>query len=541
MNRLENAQRDFSAVAFAVLAAIWLFNSCIADVADSPGDATVSRPALTVAQANSSEDAGLHRPVQKGGHKANVFPDPAPPVLQPFPKEETAARRPYDRVTVHALPKPLSSDAVTHDWTSFLGPTHNGVSTETHLLKQWPKEGPTLLWEMRKGKSYSSPAIQGDRLVFPHRVEDHVLVDCLHPETGELYWQFSFPSDYQDRYGYNDGPRASPVLDGERVYIYSAKGRLFCLHLPTGQLLWKRDIAKEFEVPQDFFGTATTPLIEGDSLIINVGAPKGPCVVAFHKETGRMIWGAGNRWGPSYASPVPAAIHGRRTVFVFAGGESRPPTGGLICLDPASGNIDFEFPWRSKSYESVNASCPVVIGDQVFISASYKVGGACLRVATDFTHKVAWTNPNVGTHINTAIHRDGYLYVFEGRNEPDASLVCVDLKDGKIVWREVPEWTETVTIRGRTQEAVLSTFRGSLLYADSHFLCLGELGHLLWLDLTPTGYKQLARHWLFGARESWTPLVLSRGLLYVCQNARDFVSQAPPRLLCYDLRSSGKD
>jgi outer membrane protein assembly factor BamB len=467
---------------------------------------------------------------------AEQVQDPAPPAVQRIPAMELPAAKPNPEVRFHAKPKPLPSGAATHDWTSFLGPTSNAVSTETHLLRQWGK-GPALVWEMRKGTGYSSPAISGERLVYFHRIGDQEKVECLRAETGETYWEFSYPTQFEDRYGYNNGPRASPVIDGDRVYTYGAEGKLHCLKLGTGQLYWKRDIREEFKVPQDFFGTATTPLIEGDVLIINVGAPTGPTVAAFHKITGKMVWGAGDHWGPSYASPVPATVRGKRRVFVFAGGESKPPTGGLISLDPRSGAIDFTFPWRSRSYESVNASNPVVIGDQVFISASYRTGGALLNVSPDGKYSVAWTSQEIGTHFNTAIHKDGYLYAFDGRNEPDASLVCVELKTGKVMWRVTPEWDETLIHNGTETKQRIGIYRGTLLAVDGHFLCLGELGHLLWLDLSPQGYKELARAWLFSARETWSLPVLSRGLLYVNQHGRGILRGNPPRLLCYDLRA----
>ena len=141
-----------------------------------------------------------------------------------------------------------------------------------------------------------------------------------------------------------------------------------------------------------------------------MGAPGGPSVAAFDKATGREAWRAGAEWGPSYASPVPAVVHGKRRVFVFAGGESSPPAGGLMSIDPAAGRVDFAFPWRSRTVESVNASCPVVFDNKVFISASYRTGSALLEVRPDFTHKVLWTTQGFGLHFNTAIHRDGYLY-----------------------------------------------------------------------------------------------------------------------------------
>ena len=430
-------------------------------------------------------------------------------------------------------PRPLSTGAVTHDWTSFLGPTHNAVSSETPLTRALP---PPLVWEMDKGTGYTSPAIQGDRLVFFHRLDDEEAVVCLHPETGETRWQFRYGTAYRDRYGYNDGPRSSPVITGDRVFTTGAEGRLHCLALETGDRLWSRDLRAVYGQRQDFFGVASTPLVEGDRLIVNVGAPGGPCVVAFDVQTGEEAWRAGD-WGPSYASPVPADMHGRRRVFVFAGGESDPPAGGLLSIDPATGALDFAFPWRSRTYESVNASCPVVFDDKVFVSASYRTGGALLRVLPDFSHEVLWTTGEFALHFNTPIHQDGHLYGYDGRNQGDASLACVDVADGRMVWREAPVWTETFEQGGRERQARVGTMRGSLLAVDGQFLALGELGHLLWLDLTPDGRREISRAWLAAAQESWTLPVLSRGLLYYVQNSRDILTGAGPRLRCYDLRA----
>ena len=439
-------------------------------------------------------------------------------------------------VTFHRNAKPVPAGAVTHDWISFLGPTHNGISSETMLLHDWPKQGPALVWEMAKGTGYSSPAISGSNLVFMHRVGNLERVESLNATNGDRNWQFTYQTKFEDRYGYNNGPRSSPVIDGDRVYTYGAESKLHCLNLKTGEVIWKRDIAAEFKVPQDFFGTANTPLIEGKLLIVTVGAPGGPTVVGFDKLTGKTLWGAGKEWGPSYASPVPATIHGKRRIFVLAGGESKPPTGGLLSIDPANGNVDFSFPWRSKSYESVNASSPVVVDNFVFISASYKTGGVMLEITPDFKPKVVWTKPDFGLHFSTPIYKDGYLYGFEGRNEPDASLVCVEFKTGKEMWRVVHEWDETFEVNGGKHTQKMSPYRGTLLLVDGAFLSVGEFGHLMWLELTPKGFKELNRAWLFAARETWNLPVLSHGLLYITQNSKDALTGVSPRLLCYDLR-----
>jgi outer membrane protein assembly factor BamB len=456
-------------------------------------------------------------------------------MLQALAAQLLTANAAPGQTRVHRKPRPLPAGAVTHDWRAFLGPSHNGVSTETKLSRTLP---PALVWECPRGTGYASAAVAGDHLVFLHRLASEEIVECLHPETGASHWQFRYATAFEDRYGYNNGPRSSPIVDGELVYTMGAEGSLHCLDLGSGRVVWKRDLRAEYKVRQDFFGTGSTPLVEGRLLIVNVGAPGGPCVVGLDGRTGREVWRAGAKWGPSYASPVPAVIHGERRLLVFAGGESDPPAGGLMSISPATGHMDFEFPWRSRSRESVNASCPVVFDNKVFISASYRTGSALVEVLRDFTHRVVWTTQDFGLHFNTAIYRDGYLYGFDGRNEPDASLACVDASSGKVVWRETPEWTESLETADGKRQQLMGTYRGSLLAVDGQFLCLGELGHLLWMDLTPKGYREVSRAWLFGARESWALPVLSRGLLYVMQNTRDPLQGTGPRLLCYDLRAT---
>ena len=469
--------------------------------------------------------------------------DPAPPTVNVLAPMAAPEAHPHPNVTFHAAPKPLVAGAVSSDWPCFLGATHDMKSPETKLLKEWPKEGPTLLWEMKRGTGYTSPSVAGERLVYMHRQGAEEIVECVNAESGAALWRHAYPTTYEDRYGYNNGPRASPLIADGKVYTYGAQGKLHCLELSTGRVIWVRGIDEEFKVPQDFFGTATTPLLEGNTLIINVGAPDGPCVAGFDKDSGKMVWSAeANGWGPSYASPVPGTVQGVRRVFVFAGGASKPPTGGLVCLDPANGAVDFTFPWRSKSFESVNASCPVVIGNQVFISATYQTGGVLLNLLPGIKPEVAWKSDDFGIHFMTAIHKDGYLYGFDGRHDQNSQLVCFEVKSGKEMWREKPTWTETVnyidrlTQEKKTREVTRGDYRGSLLEADGHFFCLGEAGHLQCWQLTPQGMKEIARSWLFDASETWTPLVISKGLLYVVQNQKDNLTGATPRLMCFDLR-----
>ena len=184
-------------------------------------------------------------------------------ILQALIVNALATRLATAQTRVVSKAKPLAKDAVTHDWTAFLGPTHNAISTETKLSRRLP---PPLVWELTKGTGYTSPAIAGQRLVFLHRLGNEEIVECLHAETGATDWQFRYPTSFEDRYGYNNGPRSSPVIDAGSVYTVGAQAQLHCLDLGTGKLIWKRDLEREYRVRQDFFGAASTPLIEGQLL-----------------------------------------------------------------------------------------------------------------------------------------------------------------------------------------------------------------------------------------------------------------------------------
>ncbi len=460
-----------------------------------------------------------------------------------------------DRLTFHHAAKDLPQDAVVSDWPSMLGPSHNARSIETKLSKNWSvKEhtndhtidynGPKLVWSLVRGEGYASPSLADGRLIYFHRIADEEVVECRNPETGKLLWQHRYPTTYKDRYGFNNGPRCAPFISGNRVVTYGADGSLRCLEVATGELLWKHNILTEFSATQEYFGVGPGPLVQDGRVIINVGAPQGPEVVALDLKTGKTLWESKKSekpeesWGASYATPIPGIINGRDRIFVFAGGDSRPPTGGLLMLDPATGKIDARFPFRSKRYESVNASSPTVVGNQVFISTSYKTGGILLNINGSSTPSVAWRTKDLGTHFATTIHKDGYLYGVDGGSRNNTAISCIELATGKLMWRTVPEWKETVTQKGKSHEVTYTAARCSLLYADGAFLCLTEEGHLLWLKMAPKGCQILSRTWLFAAKETYSMPVISRGLLYVVQNRKSWLDGSPTRLFCYDLRAA---
>jgi outer membrane protein assembly factor BamB len=400
------------------------------------------------------------------------------------------------------------------DWPTFLGPLGNGASPETGLVTPWPAGGPRLVWHTRIEGGYAMPAISRGRLFLFDRRRDRARLRCLKSETGEPLWQFEYPTEFEDLYGYDGGPRCSPVVDDDRVYLYGAEGMLHCLRAADGKLLWKVDTAEEFGVVQNFFGVGSTPVVEDDLLIVQVGGSppdsgrspslnqkgNGSGIVAFDKRTGKVRYRVTDELA-SYASPVLATIGGRRWCFLFA-------RGGLVGLEPATGKVDFHFPWRARTLESVNASTPVVVGDRVFISECYGVGSALLRVKPG-GYDVLWSDADAGRdkrlrcHWNTPAYLDGYLYGCSGRHTDEAELRCVEMESGKVKWSE-PDLTRT-----------------TLLLADRHLICLGEDGQLRLLKANPERYEEVSR--LPAESETagmlhypcWAAPILAHGLLYV--------------------------
>lgn len=423
-------------------------------------------------------------------------------------------------LTDHAAPKALPAGAVTADWPRFLGPADNASSPETKLLKSWPAGGPVCVWELQKGAGWSCPAIVGDRLVLFHRQEDREVIQCLDRETGKPSWDFSYTAPYQDRYGASDGPRTSPVIADGRVFAYGVAGMLHALDLTTGKVLWKRDIQTEFDQAKNFFGHGSTPLVLGKQLILSIGSKDGVCAAALDTANGATLWTAKHPWGASYASPVAATLHGRECILLFAGGESRPPTGGLLTIDAHTGEILNATPHRAPVVESVSASSPVIIGDQVFVTESYGSGGELIAIDPAFKARSVWIAEKFGCYFMTPIVLEGCLYGFDGQQPGNAELVCYEIASGKELWRD--------DLGGKFG-------RGTLLSADGAVLALGEFGDLALLALTPSGVTVKQRAKLFHAPETWALPALSHGLLYVCQNEKSS-TRKPARLLCYDLR-----
>jgi len=453
----------------------------------------------------------------------------------------------WPALTFHRAPRALAEGAVTTDWPRLLGEQDAPLSAETKLRHDFPEQGPAKVWEVAKGSGYASPAVVGERLVLFHRLGDRETVDCLHAVTGRRFWTHDYAVAYRDRYGYSDGPRASPVIADGRVFTFGVTSVLSCLDLATGRVIWQRDCAKEDGVPQFFFGSGATPLVQGGVLVCDLGGAGGKDVVGFDVATGAVKWVAKTGWSQSYSSPVPAVVRGRPGVFVFQGGEgddSLDSQGGLVSLDPVDGRVLGQFFWRAKRYTSVNAAAPVLCGpDRVLVTHAYldsgseTNGAAMVQAQADGSLKLLWKNEQLACHWMTPVFHDQHLYAFSGEKDRTAELVCHNAETGDSVWRTRLDHEITLPPEQGGRPFSVGFMRGSLLRVDGRFLALGEWGTLAWLTLSPKGVEKGATAQLFTAPGgAWTLPALSRGLLYVSQNEEDKLTGEKTRLLCYDLR-----
>lgn len=421
----------------------------------------------------------------------------------------------------HSPPVPGGRNAFGSDWESFLGPTRNAKSAEVGILEDWPESGPPIAWFRTVGEGYSSPAVSRGRLFHFDRVGDKARLTCLKARTGRELWQVEYASDYSDYYEYSNGPRTSPVVDGDRVFTFGVEGRLRSHSVSNGELLWDVDTGREFGVVQNFFGVGSTPVVHGELLIVMVGGSppgsppvhsgevrgNGSAIVAFDKATGKPRYRLSDELA-SYSTPVVTRIGDRLWGFALT-------RGGLLAFEPIAGKEDFLFPWRAKMLESVNASTPVVVGERVFISETYGLGSALLEISSG-SYKVVWKDPpgrgqSLATHWNTAVHHEGFLYASSGRHSSSAELRCIRLTTGEVMW---------------TQPGLK---RATILYVDGHLVVLSESGQLRLLRVTPDEYHEvaladLAQVKVEGEQGSLRPLivapawnapVLSHGLLYL--------------------------
>lgn len=393
----------------------------------------------------------------------------------------------------------IAVPAAAADWPQFLGPTRDGIYTGPALRETWPAAGPPIVWRKPVGTGLSGPVVAQNRLILFHRVADREVVESFDALTGAPQWRHAYPTTYRDDFGFDEGPRAVPVVANGIVYTFGAEGRLHAVELSSGKPLWNVDTMRQFGVAKGFFGAAGSPLVESGKLIANVGG-KDAGIVGFDAKTGKVLWTATSD-AASYSSGVAATIAGRRTVLFLT-------REGLVGLDPENGQVRFRRAWRARQAASVNAATPLVIGNAIFVSAEYGPGAGVLQFDGATLQDVWLSDEVLSNHYATSVHHEGRLFGFHGRQEFGPVFRAVDMKSGKVLW---------------------STERfgaGSVTLAGTRLLILRETGELILAAASPAAFQPLARAQILPPTVRAYPAVAD-GLLYV-RNGET--------LICLDLR-----
>jgi len=352
------------------------------------------------------------------------------------------------------------------DWPQYLGPDRNGVYQGPALAETWGANGPRVVWRKQVGAGFSGPVVAQGHLILFHRVMNSEVVESFNARTGENQWRYSYPTTYRDDFGFDEGPRAVPVVAGGIVYTFGAEGQLHAIGLADGKRIWSVDTRARFNVTKGWFGAAGSPLVESGRVLANIGG-RDAGIVAFDAKTGNVLWTATGDEA-SYSSGVGATIGGRRLAIFLT-------RAGLEGLDPATGAVQFQRAWRSRSAASVNVATPLVVEDRIFVSAEYGPGAAVLRVnGSNLTE--LWASDDVlSNHYATSVYSSGYLYGFHGRQEFGQDFRAVEMASGEVKWSENRFGAGTVTLVG------------------NRLLIMRENGEMVLAQVSPNAFRPLAR------------------------------------------------
>ena len=406
----------------------------------------------------------------------------------------------------------LTVSIQAEDWPQWRGPQRTGLSQETGLLTEWPKDGPKLLWERKDiGDGYSTPAVVGDRVYLMANREGKEYVVALAVKDGAEVW-----STAVGKVGRNEGPqypgtRSTPTVEGDRIYVLGSDGDLACLKKDKGEVLWSKNLKKTFEGAPGMWAYSESVLIDSDNLICTPGGKKAT-TAALKKKDGDTVWECALRKGDAagYASPIVVEVGGVRQYVQFV-------AGGVVGVEAKTG----KFLWRYDKTKDLAANIPTPVFHDgcVFTSTSRNGSGLNrLKVNGDaIDSEEVYFNKTQLNSIGGVVCVGDYLYGTDARGE----LVCMNFKTGAIKWSHA------------------SVGSAALSYADGMLYVRGQGGSgfgkesppfVALVQATPDGYKEKGRFEQpdHGDRPAWPHPVVANGRLYL----RD-----GNVLLCYDIKA----
>lgn len=384
--------------------------------------------------------------------------------------------------------------AAAADWPQWRGPNRDGISKETGLLQEWPKDGPKLLWQLKDvGFGYSTPAVVGERLYLLSNRDEDEFIQALAVADGQQSWSVPLGKvgNPKQKPPY-PGARSTPTVDGELVYALGSDGDLVCVELASGKERWRKSLRQDFGGVPGVWAYSESPLVDGDKVVCTPGG-KDATIVALNKATGDVAWKCPVPGGDeaAYASAVVVEAAGVRQYVQFL-------AKGVVGVDAKSG----KFLWRfEKTAQGSPANIPTPVAHDGFVYTATGRGGGGLVKLKGGDGKVeaeqVYFTPKLPTSIGGAVWIKGHLYGTNARG-----LMCVEFTSGDVKW----------------QDDTLGA--GSTLYADGRLYVHGEKGHVALVEATPEGYREKGR---FappdqperGRSQAWAYPVVANGRLFV--------------------------
>jgi outer membrane protein assembly factor BamB len=385
------------------------------------------------------------------------------------------------------------------DWPQWRGPDRTGLSKESGLMKQWPASGPALVWSAANlGAGYGSISVSGDRIFVQGMKGRDSVVSILNRADGKPVWSKILGPALNNEQG--PGPRGTPTVDADRVYVLTENGDLACLRVQDGTVLWQRNILRDFGARNIPWLISESPLIDGNNAIVTPGG-RNAGMVALDKMTGKTIWTSKELSdGAGHASVIAGDVQGVRTLMTLtaeAGVGVRASDGKLM--------------WRYQpvANDTANVATPIFSGNKVFYTSDYGTGGALLGLTAQSGEVKAqkiYATREMQNHHGGVVLVNEYLYGFN-----NSILTSLEFTTGKVMWRD------------------RSVGKGSLTYADGNLYILGEDNIVGLAEATPMGYREKGRFRIADQSwPSWAHPVVSGGRLYIRNQGT---------LACYDIRA----
>src|SRR5262249_12889056 len=375
------------------------------------------------------------------------------------------------------------------DWPQWQGPDRTGISKETGLMKQWPSSGPPLVWTATGlGNGYGSMAIAGGRVyVQGARMRQSFLI-VYNRADGKEVWSKALGATENNDQG--PGPRGTPTVDGDRVYVLSEAGDLFCLKT-DGAEVWHRNILRDFNGRQLRWLISESPLVDGPHVVVSPGGggrDGGAGMVKLDKMTGKTVWTARGLSDPAgYSSIIAADVQGVRTYMTFTAREG-------VGVRASDGKVMFRYPNAANGV--ANIATPLFFNDKVFFTSAYDTGGGLLDLTAqngEVKAKEVYFTRNMKNHHGGVVLVDGYLYGFN-----DSILTCLEFGSGRVMWRD------------------RSVGKGSVTFADGNLYIQGENNMVGLAAASSQGYVEKGRFSIPDkGLPSWAHPVISDARLYV--------------------------